>query len=173
MISEILHRYLMIVVACVALLIGIQAPSLVDQYEKRVDAHLREVTINFQPFQDIANKYFGGSIEKLIELHRKSDVKPFQDEGIAIEKMYQRKLRFTAEMEALNTSLPYQIAHVLLHNDREMLDETLAQYSYTVPLNQDALIVGASFAFAILLSLELLLALARALVRALLNPRLD
>ncbi len=161
MILEILHRYLMIVVACIALLVGIQVPGFVDQYQKRVDAHLREVTINLQPYQDIANKYFGGSIEKLIELHRKSEVKPFQEEGSAIEKMYQRKQRFSAEMQALNAALPYQIAHVLFSHDPEMLDETLAQYSYTVPLNQDALLVGAALALVILLLLELLLAVAR------------
>jgi Protein of unknown function (DUF2937) len=161
MISEILHRYLMIITACIALLMGLQLPNLADQYEKRVDAHLREVTINFQPFQAIANKYFGGSIEKLIALHRQSGEKPFQDEGKAIEKMYQRKLRFEAEMAALKTSLPFRIAHILLSGDREMMDETLAQYSYTVPLNQDALVVGAAVAAAVLLALELLLAAAR------------
>ncbi len=161
MILEILHRYLMIVVACIALLVGIQIPGFTDQYEKRVDAHLREVTINLQPYQDIANKYFGGSIEKLIELHRKSDVKPFQEEGTAIEKMYQRKLRFTAEMDALKAALPFKIVHVLFRNDSELMNETVAQYSYTVPLNQDALIVGTALALAILLVLELLLAITR------------
>jgi hypothetical protein len=164
MIAEVLHRYLTVVVACIGLLLGLQLPNLVDQYEKRVDAHLREVTATFQPFQDIANKYFNGSIEKLIELHRQSGEKPFQEEGAAIEKMYQRKLRFEAEAAALKTSLPFKIAHVLFGNDREMMDETLAQYTYTVPLNQDALVVGAVMTAMILLALELLLAMVRLVV---------
>lgn len=161
MFISILSRYLIAIVACIGLLLGIQLPNLADQYGKRVDAHLREVTLNFQPFQEIANKYFDGSIEKLIELHHTSEVKPFHEEGDAIEKMFKRKQRFTAEASALKASLPNKIAHVLFNSDKEMMDETLGQYSYTVPLNQDALMVGATVAAVILLLLELLLALAR------------
>jgi hypothetical protein len=158
---DFLYRYLMIVVACIALLIGLQIPNFVDQYQKRVDAHLREVTINLQPFQDIATKYFGGDLNKLIALHRNSGEKPFQEEGAAIEKMVQRKLRFEADLAALRTSLPLKAWHVVFHGDREMIDEALGQYSYAVPLDQDALIFGAGATLAILLLVELLLALAR------------
>ena len=161
MILEIFHRYLFIIIACAALLLGLQIPNLADQYQKRVDAHLREVTINLQPFQEIANKYFGGSMEQLLELHRKSDEKPFREEGTAIEKMLQRKARFEAEMSALNATLPNRIVHVLFKSDKEMMDETITQYTYTAPLNQDALIVGGVFALIILLALELLLAIVR------------
>lgn len=159
--TDILYRYLMIVVACISLLLGLQIPNFVDQYQKRVDAHLREVTVNLQPFQDIAAKYFGGDLNKLIELHRASSEKPFQEEGAAIAKMVQRKLRFEADLAALKTNLPQKSLHVLLHGDQEMLDEVLGQYSYAVPLDQDALIFGAGVALIILLSVELLLALVR------------
>lgn len=161
MLLSILHRYLIVIAACVSLLLGLQLPNLADQYQKRVDAHLREVQTNFLPFQDIANKYFNGSIEKLIELHRQSDVKAFQEEGAAIEKMFQRKQRFEAEFAALQTSLLNRLMHIALHADQEMLDETLAQYTYAVPLNQEALTVGAITAIVVLLLVELLLALAR------------
>ncbi len=165
MMSEILRRYLTVIVACIGLLLGLQLPSFVDQYEKRVDAHLREVLANFQPIQDVANKYTGGSIEQLIEMHRRSEKKAFQDEGSAIENIYQRKLRFQAEADALKTSLPYKILHVVFDHDREILDETLSQYSYTVPLNQDALTVGAVVAVLMVLALDLLLAFGRFLAQ--------
>lgn len=160
-----LYRYLMIVVACVALLIGLQVPNFVDQYQKRVDAHLREVTVNLQPFQAIADKYFAGDFDKLIALHRGSTEKPFQEEGSALEQMVQRKLRFEADMAALQASLPVKAFRVMFQGDREMIDETLGQFSYNVPMNQDALLFGAGFAFALLLSLEGLLALARFFTR--------
>ncbi|ADE12255.1 DUF2937 family protein [Sideroxydans lithotrophicus] len=156
-----LYRYLMIVVACIALLIGLQVPNFIDQYQKRIDAHLREVSVNLQPFQEIANKYFSGDMHKLIELHRNSEVKAFQDEGAAIEKMVQRKLRFEADLAALKTSLPMKALQVLLHGDHEMIDEALGLYSYAVPLDQDALVFGACAALAMLLFVELLLALVR------------
>jgi hypothetical protein len=159
--TAILYRYLLIVVACISLLLGLQIPNFVDQYQKRVDAHLREVSVNLQPFQDIAVKYFGGDMNKLIELHRASSEKAFQDEGTAIEKMVARKQRFEADLAALNTSLPLRAMHVLFHGDREILDEALAQYSYAVPLNQEALVFGACIAITFLLLVELLFALAR------------
>ncbi|OIR13982.1 hypothetical protein GALL_51190 [mine drainage metagenome] len=159
--GSILYRYLIVVVACLSLLAGLQVPNFIDQYQKRVDAHLREVSINLQPYQEIASKYFGGDLGKLIELHRNSGEKPFQEEGAAIEKMAQRKLRFEADLAALNASLPLKALNVLLHGDRELIDEALGQYSYAVPLNQDALAFGAGVAIVILLLVELLLALAR------------
>ncbi|MDP4028616.1 MAG: DUF2937 family protein [Gallionella sp.] len=158
---SILYRYLMIIVACVSLLIGVQIPSFVDQYQKRVDAHLREVTINLQPFQEIANTYFGGNLDKLIELNLRANAKPLQEQGAAIALMVKRKSRFEADMAALQTSLPMKALHVLFNGDREMIDEALGQYSYTVPLNQDALLFGAAVSLLILLILELLFALSR------------
>ena len=169
--GAILYRYLMIVVACISLLIGLQIPNFVDQYQKRVDAHLREVSVNLLPFQEIANKYFSGDIGKLIALHRNSEVKPFQEEGLAIEKMVARKLRFEDDFAALQTSLPVKALNILLHGDQEIIDEAMAQYSYSVPLNQDALVFGACVALAILLLLELLLALARLVSGKLLNSK--
>jgi hypothetical protein len=158
---NILYRYLIVIVACLSLLIGLQIPNFIDQYQKRVDAHLREVTANLRPFQAIADKYFGGDLAKLIELNIKSNEKPLQEEGVAIEQMVKRKLRFEADLAALQTSLPMKALRILLHGDREILDEALAQYSYAVPLDQDALLFGAGVAVATLIFAELLFALLR------------
>jgi hypothetical protein len=158
---DFLYRYLIVILACVALLLGLQVPNFADQYQKRVDAHLREVTINLQPFQAIADKYFAGDMDKLIALHRSSGEKPFQEEGSALEQMVQRKLRFEAEIAALNVNMALRVWHVLLQPDQELFDETLAQYSYAVPLGQDVLTFAAGFVLTILLLVESLLALVR------------
>jgi hypothetical protein len=168
--TAILYRYLMIIVACISLLLGLQIPNLVDQYQKRVDAHLREVSVNLQPFQEIASKYFAGDMNRLIELHRASVEKPFQEEGAAIEKMVARKLRFEADLAALQTSLPMKALHVLLRGDREIRDEVMAQYTYAVPLNQDALVFGACVSLGFLLLVELLFALLRLVVSKFSRP---
>ncbi len=160
-----IYRYMLIVVACVALLLGLQIPNFVDQYQKRVDAHLREVTINLQPFQAIADKYFSGDMDKLIALHRGSLEKPFQEEGSALEQMVLRKLRFEDEIAALNVNLPLRVWHVLIQSDKELREETLAQYSYAVPMGLDVLAFAAGFALTILLLLESLLALVRFALR--------
>ncbi len=158
---SILYRYLIVIVACVSLLAGLQIPNFVDQYQKRLDAHLREVSVNLQPFQDIANTYFGGDLAKLIELNLKSDAKPLQEEGRAIEKMALRKLRFEAEMSALQTSLAMQAWHIFSDGDEEILGEVKEQYSYSVPMNQNALMIGATVAISVLVMVELLFLLIR------------
>ena len=159
------QRYLMIAIACAALLVGIQLPNLADQYTKRVDAHLREVTANLLPFQQIANQYANGSLQSLIAMHRRADQAVFRAEADAIEKLLQRKQRFETEALAIQKILPLRIGHVLLQGDRELLDQTLAQYSANVPLDQDAILFGAAFAFAVLLLIDALLALYRQLAR--------
>lgn len=166
---SVIYRYLLIVVACISLLIGLQVPSFVDQYQKRVDAHLREVNINLQPFIEIASKYFDGDMEKLLALHRNSEALPFKEEGLAIEQMLQRKAHFESELSALRTDLPNRALHVLLNSDAQLREESLAQYSYTVPLDIPALSFGAGAAIAVLLIVELLLALLRVIVSLLVS----
>jgi type II secretory pathway pseudopilin PulG len=158
---EILHRYLLIVLACMAMLAGIQVPNLVDQYQKRVDAHLREARLNFKPYQDLADKYFGGNIQQLLELHRKNEAKPIQEEGDVISNMIQRKAHLEQLNADLQASLPVKIYNILVRGDRDLIQETLDQYTYSVPLNQDALVAGAAAAAILLAATELLLALAR------------
>jgi len=158
---SILYRYLIVIVACVSLLAGLQIPNFVDQYQKRVDAHLREVTANLQPFQEIANKYLNGDLAKLIELNRNSDAKPLQEEGFAIEAMAGRKARFEADMAALQANLYMKALHVLLDGDEEILNEVKSQYSYAVPFDQEALIFGTSVSIMFLIIAELLFAVSR------------
>lgn len=151
---SVLLRYVMIFVACVCLLAGMQLPHLADQYAKRVDATLREVTINFQPFLIIANQHTGGNVEALIAMHRQSNVAAFKAEGDAIERMYQRKLRFEAEAKALQTHLAGRLWHLAFRADPDLREQTLIQYNATVPLTQDALIAGGGVALVMLLLLE-------------------
>lgn len=160
---SVLLRYVMIVVACVFLLVGIQLPNLADQYAKRVDATLREVTINLQPFLIIANEHTGGDIEALIALHRQSNVAAFRAEADAIERIYRRKQHFDAERQAMQTHLPGRLFHVLFRADADLREQTLLQYSATVPLTQEALISGAVVALCMLLVLEGAMALGRRL----------
>ncbi len=160
---SVLLRYLMIVVACFCLLAGMQLPSLCDQYAKRVDATLREVTINLQPFLIIANQHTGGDIEALIALHRQSNVAVFKAEADAIERIDQRKRRFEAEHKALQTHLPGRLFHILLRADADLREQTLLQYSATVPLTQEAVIAGGVVALFMLLLLEGSMALGRRL----------
>jgi hypothetical protein len=156
-------RYFMIVIACVALLLGIQLPNLADQYTKRVDASLREATLNLQPFLIIANQYTQGDIEALIALHRKSTEAVFRAEADAIERIYRRKLYLDAQAKAMQTHLVGRLWHLVWRADADLREQTLLQYSATVPLTQEALMAGGVVALLTLLLLEGAMALGRRL----------
>jgi hypothetical protein len=157
--GNLLYRYLIVIVACISLLIGLQIPNFVNQYEKRVDAHLRKASADLQPFLDIAKKSFRGNLDILIEQHRVSDVRVFQEEGIAIENFVQQEMRFEADMGALKTNLPMKMLNIIFHGDHEVVDEVLAQYNYSAPMNEEALVFSSCITIAILFMIELLITL--------------
>lgn len=157
-------RWILLVIACGALLIGVQVPNFTDQYQKRVDAHLREVQINLAPFQAIADRFHGGSLEALIAHHEASRDPTFRAEGDAILHMQRRLQHFEAEMASLSAPLPQQVWHLATRGDRTLLEETRQQYSFGIQLDQTAVLAGVLLALACVLVLELLFAAARAFV---------
>lgn len=166
-----LSRFFLLLMASGALLLGIQVPGFVDQYEKRVDAHFIEVSTNLKSFQDIADRFHGGSIEALIEKHERSTDKTFHAEGDAIRKMHDRFLRFQNEKIQLQASLPNQLLWIAKGADRELLLETRQNYSFGILLNREALIAGFSCMIAVVILLELLASLFRLREPARLRPR--
>lgn len=134
--------YVRLIVFAIGLLVGVQVPSVVDQYAKRVSAHQIEVANNFRGFQETANQYFGGSVEALIAHHAASPDKVFEDEAKIVREMYDRLKSLSAELAALNGPLIVQIIHVIFRPNREILNETLAAYTYTVPLNASGIVSG-------------------------------
>ena len=137
-----LVQYLRLILFAIGLLVGVQVPGFVDQYAKRVSAHQMEVVRNFRGFQENADQYFGGSVPALIEHHESSADDAFKSEGRTIHDMYGRLSSLTAEVDALRAPLLQRIIHVALYPNRGILDETLAAYSYTVPIDPAAVICG-------------------------------
>jgi hypothetical protein len=150
-------NYVRLVVFALGLLVGIQVPGFVDQYAKRVSAHQIEVARNFRGFQETADRYFGGNVEALIAHHITSADEPFKDEARSIREMYQRLTVLTAELAALRGPLIQQIVHVVLRPNKEILDETWSEYTYTVPLNPAAVVCGVSIGALLAMLVEALL----------------
>jgi hypothetical protein len=149
--------YLRLIVFAFGLLLGVQIPAFVDQYAKRVSAHEIEATRSFQSFQDIATRYFGGSVEALIAHHRESTDPAFKDEARGIQALFDRLMSLRAELAALRGPFVQQLAHIALHPNREILRETWNEYSYTVPLSPTAIVMGVACGTAMALLIELLL----------------
>lgn len=150
----VVHRYSLIIAACAAVLVGAQVPAFIDQYEKRLDAHYREVRKNLRGYQDIADRYHGRSLESLIEKHERSEDPTFRDEAQPLREMFQRLVRFRDERAAMDTDLLGKAVHLAVDSDEELLRETLADYSYAVTLDREAVLSAAVFAVIVLSFLE-------------------
>ena len=152
-----LRDYARLVVFAVGLLIGVQAPGFVDQYAKRVSAHYLEAQKGFSGFRATADQYFNGSVSALIAHHRASSDQVFVDEAKTIQALHDRLTTLAAELAALEGPLLRRIIHVAFSPDREILSETMAAYSYTVPLAPAAIVCGVTAGFATALIVEALL----------------
>jgi len=134
--------YVRLIIFSAGILIGVQVPNFIDQYAKRVSAHYIEAKMNFSGYQQTADKHFGGNIEALWDHYVSSPDTVFKDDAHNIKQIYKRQQGFFAELKALDTSLFRKIFHVIFYADNEVLKETLTEFSYTVPLNHEAIICG-------------------------------
>jgi hypothetical protein len=155
--GDMLRGYVRLVVFAFGLLVGVQVPGFVDQYAKRVSAHYIEATRNFSDFQRTADQYFGGSVAALIAHHSAAADPVFRDEARNIAAIYARVSMLKAELDALSGPLPARLVHLIFRPNREILNETIAAYSYTVPLNQDAILCGLTVGLLLAIIVESLL----------------
>ena len=149
--------YVRLMIFAAGLLIGVQLPGFVDQYAKRVDAHYQEAKHNFSGFQQTADRHFGGDVEAMIQHHLNSGDVVFQEDGDSIRKIWLRVQLLGKELQAVQQPFLQRSFHVLFAANEELMAETRLNYTYVVPLNQEAVIAGVLLGFVIALLVELLI----------------
>lgn len=149
--------YVRLMVFAVGLLAGVQLPGFVDQYAKRVDAHYQEAKLNFAGFQQTADRHFGGDVEAMIQHHLASGDVVFQEDGDSIRKIWQRVQLLGKELQAVQQPFLQRSFHVLFAANDELMAETRLNYTYVVPLNQEAVLAGITIGFVVALLIELLI----------------
>ena len=138
-------------------MVGVQFPGFMDQYQKRVEAHFQEVRTNLSGFQATADRYFNGSLEDLIAHYRNSPDPVFQQDAGSLERLYQRYHMLLAQHQAMSGPWYQAGFHLLFFHNDDLMHETFARYSYTVPLAPRAIVWGVGVAFFVSLVLEILL----------------
>ena len=153
--TSIFRTYSRLTVFAVGILLGIQVPSFVEQYNQRIDAHFREVSTNISGFQDTADRLFDGDLEALIAYYAKSNDAVFESDAGSIRLIVSRYNRLLVERSALDNNTFAVAVHVMFGADQEFYQEAMRQYSYTVPLNSIAIQWGLAVAIFITLILDL------------------
>ena len=155
MILWLLKTYSRLFIFACGLLLGIQVPNFVDQYERRIDAHYLEVSANISGFKSTADLLFSGDMEALITYYAKSNDLVFESDAQSIRGIVDRYNRISNEQQALSRNSLAAAMHVLLYADDEFLDETFEQYGYTVPLNMLAVEWGLAIALLLTIAIDL------------------
>ncbi len=155
MILSLLKTYSRLFIFATGLLLGIQVPNFVDQYERRIDAHYQEVSANISGFQTTADLLFSGNLEALIVYYQQSNDAVFESDAQSIRNIVDRYNRISTERAAISGgSLPAAL-HIVLYADNEFIEETFAQYGYTVPLNLVAIEWGLALALLLTIAIDL------------------
>jgi len=157
-----LFRYCILIIGCVALLAGVQIPNFLTQYQQRLAAQLTEVETNLAGFQQIADRYFEGSLTALLTHHEQSDDRVFRAEVEPLAQMINRQHTFAAAQGALDTPYPSQLWHLAWHANPELRQATWQNYSVTVPLTQQALLTGIIVMVVFVVFVEIVWALLKA-----------
>ena len=100
-----------------AMLAGGCVPSFMAQYRQRLGGRLDQVLRDLVPFEQIAQRDFGGSLDALIQHHRDSLDHAFQLEGTAIQQMVETAARLREAVAALDTNVYGQFAWLARHAD--------------------------------------------------------
>lgn len=155
MILSLLKTYSRLFIFAGGLLLGIQVPNFVDQYQRRIDAHYLEVSANISGFQTTADLLFSGDMEALITYYADSNDSVFESDAQSIRSIVDRYNRISNEREALTGNVLAAAMHVILYADDEFIDETFEQYGYTVPLNMLAVEWGLAIALLLTIGIDL------------------
>lgn len=137
-----LLEYVRTLVLIAGVLVGIQVPAFVDQYGKALLAHQREALAGLSQFQDDADKYFGGSLERLIQHYRNSPDAVFNAGGTSITRLAKRAQRLDQAVKRFQRTPFSPYIQTLFQPISAIRDEVIQHYSYTIVLNGSAIAVG-------------------------------
>ena len=130
----------------VLLLAGVIAggciPGFIVQYQQRLGGRLDQVVRDLAPFQEIANRMHGGSLDALIKYHLASTDSTFHAEGAAIQAMVDSAAKLRAAAQALNTDLWHQIAYLMRDGDPELVRATWSAFTPVFSLTPDSIMLA-------------------------------
>ncbi len=126
-------------------LIGVQIPSFVDQYGQRLESHMLESQTSLQGFQRDANKYFDGSVERLIQHYVENDDPIINDGGESIESLHSRAQFLNQQWLEFNYSAYQRYWHAIVSPVATIRQDTWRAYGFAVKLDLNGIAWALSF----------------------------
>ncbi len=151
-----LLSYLRLVLFAAGLLIGVQVPGFINEYAKRVEAHLIEAQTGLRGFQGTAEQFFKGDIQALVAHYRASEDPVFRSDADSLSTLLNRQLALDKQFQAMQGPWYIRFLQVVLAADPDIRKETWNGYSYQILLTPEAMIWGMSGALLLSFGLECL-----------------
>src|SRR5260370_33390439 len=150
------------VVLVSAAVAGGLVPGFIAQYRQRLGGRLDQARLDLEPWQRIADQFYQGYIEKLIQDHLSSKDATFHLEGSVIQSLIATVQRLQSAVDALHSSLFHQVAYLAVHADAGLMRATFTDWVPTFALSVEGELFALLFAVAVWLLFH---ALWRRLVR--------
>ena len=132
-----------------AVVAGGLVPGFIAQYRQRLGGRLDQAQIDLAAWQSIADRFYQGNIDKLIQYHLHSTDATFHSEGNLIELLLATVQRLQGAVAALHADLWHQLGYLALHADAGLVRVTFADWVPTFALSVDGLLFAAAFALAV------------------------
>lgn len=149
---------------------GATVPSFVAQYRQRLGGALEQARRDLAPFQQIADRTFGGDIGSLVEHHRRSTDTVFRGEAEAINLLSYSVKRLSDAVAGMTGDLYAQLLYLVKSGDVDMLRATWYQFEPALAFTPQSLLAGLSIGVAVWLVFMLLMHSLLALLRTDLPP---
>jgi len=151
-----LLSYLRLVLFAAGLLIGVQVPGFINDYTKRIEAHLIEAQISLSGFQNTANQFFKGDMQALVAHYRASEDPIFRSDADSLSHLLTRQVALDKQFQAMQGPWYVRFLQVVLAADPDIRKETWNGYSYQILLTPEAMIWGMSGALLLSFGIECL-----------------
>ncbi|MFT5782316.1 MAG: hypothetical protein ACI9EB_001703 [Pseudomonas sp.] len=151
------RSYLRLVLFAFGLLVGVQVPGFITDYQQRADAHRNEALQSLQGFRATAQKFFKGDLDALVAHYRVSDDPVMRSDGQSVAQLVARDSLLEAEWQAMQGPWYLQVVHLVTAADHALLLETYNSYRYQVLLAPEAIAWGLSCALLLAWLVELVL----------------
>ena len=129
-----------------AVVAGGLVPGFVAQYRQRLGGRLDQARLDLEPWQRIADQFYHGDIEKLIQYHLNSKDATFHLEGSVIQSLIATVQRLQSAVDALHGSLFHQVGYLALHADAGLMRATFTDWVPTFALSVEGVLFALLFA---------------------------
>jgi hypothetical protein len=151
-----LFEYSRIAVLLLGLLVGVQIPGFVEDYRNLLEARVMESSLSVSEFQDDADRFFDGDLNRLIAYYQSRQDLIIISGGESIEAIFARNRYLADALVQFNQSLSSAYYQVFVTPVPEVREQIRESYQYSVRLNAPAVISGISLALLAMILFELI-----------------